>query len=1149
MQAADDAQRQQALDISRSFCVQAPAGSGKTELLTQRILALLAHVDEPEEVLAFTFTRKAAAEMRDRLLQNLWRAAELRNAPAIAWDALAPHQRKTLDLAAAVLDRDDRQGWQLLANARRLRLNTIDSFTAWLSAQLPLSASLGARANITTDMAPLFAEAIHTTLARLEQDDDIGATLRQLLPHLQNDLGKAESLLQALLLNRDQWLPLLQALEHDQDSARLALEAALADLVASELQAAQPRLAPFDSRLRALVAFAASNLEDQPEHPLHTLAACNGLPPTTAAAAGLWRSLAAFLLVSTFDTFRKPGGLKAIHGFPALKAAGNDKARQKRFTAMKASFGELCDDLNSSNCLPLLQTLARLPDPYYSARQWPVLRALCALLPVLAAQLAVAMQRNGAIDHTETSLAALRALGEELAPTDLALRLDYRIRHILVDEFQDTSSLQFHLLERLTYGWEAGDGRTLFIVGDGMQSCYAFRNAKVSLFLKARNEGIGGIPLEPLALRVNFRSDSSIVNWVNQVFSQAFPVCDDLARGGVRYSHSQARSAIAQTPGVQCRLRLRSHDDSSSAVQLQQQEAEDIARLYQQLQAQDPQQSIAILVRSRSHLRDLVPALRALGLRWNASKIDRLLSYPDINDLFTLLRALLNLADVTAWLALLRAPFVGLTLHDLQVVASAAQTRACSLWRQLQDYRELPDLSADARARLQRCVPPLQAARARRQHFPLRQVLETLWIALGGPACLPGPDLLPNVATFFALVEQHTRHGDIADIHTLEKALNETFGSAVDAAVNLQLMTIHNAKGLEFDTVLLPGLDRQPRANDRGLLLWHEHLDAERRSHPLFALLPEKGQDSDPVYDYLRFEHGQRDRMETTRLLYIGVTRASRAAWLFGTVKEDKHGVPEASASSLLARILPALLASPDVLQVQFEPVPAPESSATTAAFSMLDSQPFRRLPASWRPPDTQMLLPVAKPLDVEEPQHHNLLARRCGELVHEGLKRLVERGRDWLDAGTIPPLWRRVLAPLCSDSVVLDTALTGIQAQLRACADAPELNWLFHPGLAHDACELALVDYSRGYRRDLIIDRTFVDDTGRRWIIDYKSARPALDQAPSAFIEQQTTRYRPQLQNYAALFPEASIPPRLALLFTALPLLHIIDDEAPAPP
>ncbi|MBN3585199.1 UvrD-helicase domain-containing protein, partial [Algoriphagus aestuarii] len=132
----------------------------------------------------------------------------------------------------------------------------------------------------------------------------------------------------------------------------------------------------------------------------------------------------------------------------------------------------------------------------------------------------------GATDYSAISQAALMALGEEDEPSDIALQLDYRIRHILVDEFQDTASPQLRLLEKLTAGWQPGDGRTLFIVGDGMQSCYGFRNANVGLFLDARQRGIGSVHLQALDLRVNFRSQAGIVKWVNSTFHCAFPPQD-----------------------------------------------------------------------------------------------------------------------------------------------------------------------------------------------------------------------------------------------------------------------------------------------------------------------------------------------------------------------------------------------------------------------------------------------------------------------------------------------------------------------------------------------------------------------------------------------------------------------------------------------
>jgi ATP-dependent helicase/nuclease subunit A len=645
---------------------------------------------------------------------------------------------------------------------------------------------------------------------------------------------------------------------------------------------------------------------------------------------------------------------------------------------------------------------------------------------------------------------------------------------------------------------------------------------------------------------VNFRSNSSVVRWVNTVFSQAFPQRDDLPRGGVRYSHSEARSADALTTGVHCCLWQQDADADCPAATRREFEALQIARLCRQLHDADPQHSIAVLVRSRSHLRELVPALRALDLRWNASKIDRLLSYPDIGDLFTLLRALVSLADSTAWLALLRTPFIGLTLPDIQQLASHTRQHQQSLWSTLRQYQELPALSADAGLRLQRCVPLLQEARARRQRLPLRQVLEALWIALGGPACLPSSALLPNVATFFALVEQHAPHDEILDIHALEKALAKTYGSAVDPEVRLQLMTIHNAKGLEFDHVLLPCLERMPRANSKQLMLWHEHLDSNNRSRPLLGLLPEKGQPDDPLYDYLRFEQEQRNALEATRLLYIAVTRAIRSAWLFGAVTSGKDGLKTAS-SSLLYPILPALQAEPALLQVEIE---IPELSAPAQAEVLpgrLESQLLRRLPASWQPAaPLAALWPALGTAVDDEPLYENLLARTLGELVHLGLKLAVERGRPWLDKLAPPPAWRRTLAPLCPDPGALEAALAAVCQQVQHCLDEPALAWLFGGQLQQDACELALVDYSRGFRRDFIIDRTFIDEQGYRWIIDYKSSTPAVGQSRQDFLYEQELRYRSQLHEYAALFREQPEPLRLALFFTALPLLHPLDLIAP---
>src|SRR5690606_26094608 len=187
-----------------------------------------------------------------------------------------------------------------------------------------------------------------------------------------------------------------------------------------------------------------------------------------------------------------------------------------------------------------LARVRRLPDPQYSDEQWRALSDLRAVLRRAAAELRVEFAQRQTIDFVELALAAQQALGGDDAPSDLLLALDHRVQHILVDEFQDTSHGQLHLLETLTAGWMPGDGRTLFLVGDPMQSIYRFRDADMSLFLKVRRDGIGMVACEPLTLTRNFRSAPAVVDWINATFVGAFPSADDLGRGEVRFAPSNA---------------------------------------------------------------------------------------------------------------------------------------------------------------------------------------------------------------------------------------------------------------------------------------------------------------------------------------------------------------------------------------------------------------------------------------------------------------------------------------------------------------------------------------------------------------------------------------------------------------------------------
>src|SRR5690554_722401 len=196
-QPSDAAVRLAAVDPARSFLVQAPAGSGKTELLTDRILALLTTVNRPEEIVAITFTRKAASEMHDRVLSKLAAA----NGPCPEDE----HKRRSWVLAQQVLQRNKELGWDLLQHPARLSIRTIDAFCSHLVRAMPLLSDAGGLPGIAEDARDHYDAAARATFAQV---DDFPA-VAGLLEHLDVNLHNATQMLSAMLGQRDQWLPLL----------------------------------------------------------------------------------------------------------------------------------------------------------------------------------------------------------------------------------------------------------------------------------------------------------------------------------------------------------------------------------------------------------------------------------------------------------------------------------------------------------------------------------------------------------------------------------------------------------------------------------------------------------------------------------------------------------------------------------------------------------------------------------------------------------------------------------------------------------------------------------------------------------------------------------------------------------------------------
>ena len=291
---ADRQARRDALDVRRSFIVQAPAGSGKTELLIQRYLALLAIVEQPEEVLAITFTRKASAEMRERVVNALMRAragevSELE------------HEQTTLSAAASVLEQSERRDWQLIESPRRMRIMTLDAFCASTARALPLTAGLGGSANTVqgADATALHRAAALATLDWLVGDEPPGLAVEQVLSHLDNNTYSYVEHLARMLQTRDQWLEITGSGElGDQQRVRQQLEKNIADIVQHQLGRARRRLLlAGDHGIAGLAAYAAGNLVEagRAESPMARLRDCEAIPAATPENIDRWRGLAELL--------------------------------------------------------------------------------------------------------------------------------------------------------------------------------------------------------------------------------------------------------------------------------------------------------------------------------------------------------------------------------------------------------------------------------------------------------------------------------------------------------------------------------------------------------------------------------------------------------------------------------------------------------------------------------------------------------------------------------------------------------------------------------------------------------------------------------------------------------------------------------------
>jgi ATP-dependent exoDNAse (exonuclease V) beta subunit len=859
-------------------------------------------------------------------------------------------------------------GWNLLDLPAQLRISTIDSFCRDLALQQPLLSGFGGGLEIAEQPDELYRRAARETLRKIDQiGSALGAAIEELLLWRDNGWQEMEELLVEMLKSRDRWMhDFVLEREPDWDALRERLERPFVNGVRTTLIRLSQLLDQVPGARNEALELARFACEEPGTNSPWGLAESVEIP-SAPFSDGVDSARELFSLLSEFlqtqkGTWRSERGLKTSDGFPSTPRG---KAGKVRFSSLIAALAAV-PGLEAS-----LATVRALPPTRYTEEDWQIVRSCFTLLRQAAGELQIAFAEAGTVDFIEVAQVAQRVLqGDDNLPTDAAMAVSDGIRHLLVDEFQDTSRRQHQLLSSLIAAWPERAGRTCFVVGDPMQSIYFFRDADAELFPRVKMVGLEIPNDEPLLfdfvpLKANFRTAHALVERLNQAFARIFSADDG---SGVVFSPAQPARREAAIAGPAFTLHLgfvpqavrgRIDVPGSEKEAARTEQIDEIVSLLQrytnrinQAKVSGEKFRIAVLGRARSHLVPIAEALRQAGIPFRAVELEKLSARPEVLDALALARALLNSQDRVAWLGVLRAPWCGLSLDDLYCIAG--NDDPALLLRPLPELmaERLPQLSEDGRRAAARALQTYAAAAALRAAQPTASLgtwLEKAWQFVGGVACVDSA-ARSNLNLLWSCLDRLP--GGEPDLlgPSLVAALDKlTAQPAPEASSDcgVQLMTIHKSKGLEFEVVIVPELQA---GNGRGkprMLSWLERGltepdESDEITEFLIAPFQRKGADCGKAKEWVDRVYRERESQETRRILYVAATRAREELHLFArpACKEESGDFTLVEpVNSLLATAWPAL---EEEVRRRFE-----DWKAARAASATQESQEIASIAAS----------------------------------------------------------------------------------------------------------------------------------------------------------------------------------------------------------
>ena len=1048
--------RTEVINDPSSFIVSAPAGSGKTTLLAKRIVKRLLEVNDPNEIIALTHTRKAANVMSNKVQAVLESKHN---------DFDGPFLQKELNKHSKKNNWDDNY-------INNLKIMTLDSLAMQILRKEPLLSEYPKVEGLSDHLNDLYEIAINEVIKEPENYQDVEKVLLYLNENHQTIVNEFVEMIK----KRDQWLPQVIELSklNDTQIEEFYTSSYLKEISQRIDEVDKLFSEPEIKELRAIYIELKSKKNPELQQQFDR------------KNAESWKDLLTLI-------YTKEHTIRA-------------KFKGKMLEKISKIFNKKINEISTLKDFNNVLNESDIKDIF------PIIPSLFRLLTLMYAELKMLLKRKNQIDFTEVQLRAIVVLEER--PIEVVLGHD--VSHIFVDEYQDTNDSQLKFLELITNNFHYDSSKSLFIVGDSMQSIYRFRKAEVKHFIDAKIDGIGGLKLKNRNLNKNFRSCKEIINWCNTNMPMIFPEENSDKAAAPYLPFTYGGKEVGDGVSIH-HLRTNTFTKSSFFKA----EAEFVVEKIELLRKEKPDLKIAILTRTRLTVEEILSEMRRKKIPFKAIGIDQVKTQQIYQDIMSLTKALFNLDDKVHWIAILRAPWCGLDLKSLSVLFEYNHDK--DAWEVINDPNITNKLDEDNKKRLYFLRDVIARTIEYRGRVSHRFFIESVWRMLMGDKCLRDNYDLEHIDTFLDMVDECSNSLSI-NFNKLDKITDDIHINNNIAGTNpIEISTIHAAKGLEYDCVILPNLNRRVKPDEKPLIL----LDGKK---PIS--IKNNNQKTENLFDYNWKKERVRIKNERIRLLYVAITRAKKECHLIFSINEEiieeedeeitikEHTItksendPNIEGNSLL-NILWPIVKDKGIIKIKAE-----KPTEINPNIPKL-----RRLKIEHYSQETEVYTPPPK--DEIKKNHQNNIHTFTGILIHKYYKLII---KNQVDINEILSNKLDFIMAYFNDYGFkvdeIKEAKKVITSSLNSLLNSKDGKWIYQ--LYQDDIMEAeyLFDEENTYEKKRIPDRTFIHDN-KRWIVDYKVAFHDKN------LNLEAKKHTAQLKKYEALFDD-KYQIQKAIYFTA---------------